>query len=102
MSFLYKNKCFSTVLELNSAVAADCSVVSGNMIGVTCTPTASDVSVSGWVAGVNYVSTVVPVQIPCVVPDLQPVSELAWLVVGCWVLAWGLRKVIQQIPGGRG
>ena len=102
MSFLYKNKCFDTALELNSAVAADCPLVSGNIYGLTCTATGSDVAVNGWLNGVSFSQVVVPVQNACVTPSIQPVSELAWLVVGCWVLAWGLRKVIQQIPGGRG
>lgn len=101
MSFQYKNKCYATALELHSAVAADCPIVSGNMSGVTCTPTASDVTVSAWLSGTNTVQTITPVQIPCAIPDLQPVSELAWLVVSVWVVAWGIRKVAQLLPGGR-
>ena len=101
MSFQYKNKCYGSIADLNSAVAVDCPVVSGNLIGVTCTPTASDVTVSAWSAGINIIQAVVPAQVPCVVPDLATPAELAWLVGGVWILAWGIRKVAQLLPGAR-
>ena len=101
MSFQYKNKCFETALELHSAIAADCPLVMGNIYGITCTATAADVTFNGWLNGVNVVQTIVPVQNPCAVPTLQPVTDLAWLVVGVWAAAWAIRKMMTMLPGGR-
>ncbi len=101
MSFQYKNKCFETVLELHSAIASDCPLVEGNIYGLTCTASASDVTVNGWLNGVSFSQTIVPVQNLCAVPTLQPVTELAWLVVSVWAAAWVIRKIMTMFPGGR-
>lgn len=105
MGYLYKDKCLDTVLALHQQYAQDCSDAFMNLTNYysICTADATAVTVNTYSLKDNLQYNTVPVlvyppQYSCdTAPKIAEVAELSWLVVGVWVAAWGIRKLIEVV-----
>lgn len=105
MGYLYKSKCLDTVLELHQHYAQDCNDAFTNLTQyyTVCTADSSAVTANTYSLKDNLQYNTVPVliyppQYSCdTAPKIAEVAELSWLVVGVWVAAWGIKKLIEVV-----
>ncbi len=92
MSYLLDTRCFTDQDSYFSAVAAKCPLTLANGDLVSCVPTLTgvDLTYTNPVTLIASTYSYVPPQVTC--PDvIHDVVSTAWLVVGVWVIAWGIR-----------
>lgn len=112
MGYKYQNICLETIDDYYLAFAQECTgnfVTSGSTVGnvTKCTPVTGGVNIrlyslsTGNPTGVDTFLT--PPSISCTYsssPGSLPIEDivaLSWLVAGVWVVAWGVKKIIQVI-----
>jgi hypothetical protein len=107
MGYLLKEKCYETKQEFINAVAQNC-LSGGSGSGAlstyftTCTANTDNVTVQAYLLsnGTAQIAwTYTPQLISC---DAQPITnadvvQLSWLVVSVWVVAWGIKKMMEVL-----
>jgi hypothetical protein len=113
MGYQYQNFCLDTVDDLYQRFALDCT---GKIISSTgstsvgyiakCSPVATGVNVRLYdlstSSAVGTTTLVQPNQITCTASSSSPITnadavQTAWLVISVWVVAWGVRKLIDLL-----
>lgn len=100
MGYLVQGKCHDTVSLANSHFISYCGVTNSTdtNVGYCEPPTTQGPGVvfvrENVATGVRVVQHTAIVYPSCDV-DVNSTTELAWLVAGVWVLAWGFKKMIE-------
>ena len=113
MGYKFNGQCLETVDDFYQAFALNCTgqivTGAGGSVGYVskCTPGVTGVTVrqvdlsTGSAVGTN--TLLQPPLISCTYsssPGSLPIEDivaLSWLVAGVWVVAWGVKKIIQVI-----
>lgn len=101
MGFLVQNKCHETIQKANDSFISSCGFQSHDLYVYYCEPPTTQGN--GVVFIREHISTGVrniqhtPMNYPSCEIEVNNTSELAWLVVGVWVVAWGVRKMIEVL-----
>ena len=117
MGYQYKGQCLETLLEMQQRFAQDCSGLPLNAMTGTattvplisvCTATAGAVSIKAYDVKNNNlfgIATIVtPPEYSCTysasasstITNADAITT-AWLVVSVWVVAWGVRKMMEVL-----
>jgi|GEM_PF-6135248 len=101
MGNYYQGKCFPTSLDLHQEIASNCPTVSPDGVYlIQCTPSETKIVLSRTDTNTLITTTTdyIPNQIACdpEVP-MNDAIDAAWLIVGVWIVAWGIRKTSQFI-----
>lgn len=115
MGYAYKGTCLETLPEMLQRYAQDCTGQSFNAMTGTatsvpltsfCTASATNVSIQMYdlknFANYGSAITVNPPQYTCTFNAASSITnadavQTAWLVIGVWVVAWGVRKMIDAL-----
>lgn len=106
MGYKLHDQCYETLFDFHVAFAQECSKIGGqgtSAIFYTCVATPDYVTIQGYSAVNGSAYTPFnhnPQQISCTYQAPKSftnadVVDLSWLVVGVWVVAWGIRKLID-------
>ncbi len=99
MGFLVQGKCHDTITLANQYFISHCGVQRSDTYISYCEPPTSQgegvvfirENLATGVRNIQHTAMVYP---PCTV-DVNSTTELAWLVAGVWVVAWGFKKMIE-------
>lgn len=94
--FLYRQACYTTTLQLHTAVASDCPTVNADGTQITCAPFDSFVQVTRFDGTNSFVSQYIPSQIECA-PDLEQVGTLTALLTLLLAVAWVAQMMKRPI-----
>ena len=103
MGYRFQNQCYETKQDFMNALSQTCTAPSGaaglSSYFTVCTANADNITVQAYslTNGTPQTAfTIAPQLITC---DFSPpytnadVIQVSWLVVGVWVVAWGIKKM---------
>ena len=101
MGFLVQDKCHDTIQKANNSFISNCGIQTYDLYFYYCEPPTTQgqgvvfirENVSTGVRNIQHTAMVYP---SCEV-EVSNTTQLAWLVVGVWVIAWGFRKMIEVL-----
>jgi hypothetical protein len=94
-SYSYKNSCYSSPLDLYTAIAQDCTQINGSQI-TQCSPTLTGIDVSNTIDNVTTVISYQPLLIDCVI-DSESILEYNGLLLLLVVSAWAITMIKRVI-----
>ncbi|MDP3662073.1 MAG: hypothetical protein U1D41_10160 [Nitrosomonas sp.] len=107
MGYRFQNQCYETKQDFMNALSQTCTAPSGaaglSSYFTVCTANTDDLTIQAYslTNGTPQTPfTITPQLIAC---DYTPpftnsdIIEISWLVVGVWVVAWGIKKMIEAI-----
>jgi hypothetical protein len=109
MGYKFQDKCYETKFDMHFAFANECQASGSAALGslyLSCTadPAGHVIMQSYTVSNGNpgtawnyYPQEVTCTYEPPKVFSNADVVELSWLVVGVWVTAWGIKKLIETL-----
>lgn len=107
MGYKFHNQCYDTLFDFHLAFAQECFKVSGAGLGAQMLSCTADTG--GYVVMQSYQLSngtygtpwnYTPQAVTCDYlppPTMSDSIELAWLIVGVWVVAWGFKKMMEAI-----
>lgn len=91
-SYQYLDMCYGTTQDLYTAIASSCPVTNSLGWSIVCTPTATGYTIKNYVSDTGFkTQTIIPTLKNCSY-DVVDSAELAWLVVGVFLVAWAIRQ----------
>ncbi len=107
MGYRFQDQCYETKQDFINALSQTCTAPSGaaglSSYFTVCTANADNITVQSYSltnGTANTAFTITPQLITC---DFSPpytnadVIQVSWLVVGVWVVAWGIKKMAEVL-----
>jgi hypothetical protein len=107
MGYRFQDQCYETKQEFLNALAQSCYKAGGSggltSYYVTCTSNVDTITVQGYSLNAGTAQTAWSYTPQTVACDFSPpytnadVIQVSWLVVGVWVVAWGIKKMAEVL-----
>ena len=107
MGYRLQNQCYETKQDFMNALSQTCTAPSGaaglSSYFTVCTANADDLTIQAYALSNGTPQTPFTITPQLIAYDYTPPStnsdiiEISWLVVGVWVVAWGIKKMIEAI-----
>lgn len=103
MGYRFQNQCYETKQDFLNALSQTCTAPSGaaglSSYFTVCTANADNITVQAYTLTNGTAQTAFTITPQLITCDFSPpytnadVIQVSWLVVGVWVVAWGIKKM---------